>query len=52
MRVAVPGESLGPGQRFGDDQRRGRLAPITLRLHPLPGEKRRNNKVHPNQNAV
>lgn len=31
----VPGERLGPGESLCDDQRWGRLAPITLILHPL-----------------
>lgn len=40
MYFTVPGEGLGPGEGLADDQRRGGLAPITLRLHPLKQTKR------------
>lgn len=32
---AVPGQGLGPGEGLGEDQRRGGLPPVTLRLRPL-----------------
>lgn len=34
-RFALPGERPGPGEGLGEDQRWGRLAPITLIFHPL-----------------
>lgn len=41
----VPGESLGPGQGLGDDQRRSRLTPVTLRLHPLKETRQSSPKI-------
>lgn len=41
MSFTVPGESLGPGQSLGDDQRWGGLTTVTLRLCALKKQKRK-----------